>query len=610
MSKSYFTEDKVQKELNFRKLFVKLWPYLLQRKPRLILVVILVLAFVSVSRTLPFLFGYAIDEGIGKKDLDLVVQIAIAYLVLDLLGSILAFFQRYVLQKLGNQTMYDIRNRLLLHVQRLPLKFFDKNPIGRIVTRVTNDVHGLGELFTQGFTDFFVAFVNMGSILIALSLLSLPLTLLTILVAPVLIWISASLSKRIRYFFNESKKKLALINAYSAESISGMRILQMFDKVEASRAQFEEMSEDYKVVQLKTVSLFARLWPIVEAFNVGTVATAILFGSLLQERLGLSIGQIAAFILLVQGFFRPLRVILERYNTLQNSLASADRVFHLLDESTERLEGILLDPAASKGSIELKNVRFRYSLETDFILKDINLNIRAGERIALVGRTGSGKSSLVSVLQRMYEIESGQILLDGVDLNQIQIAEIRKRIGVVQQENFIFKGSIAANISLNSPGIESTMIRDAARRAHCFDLIEKHKEGLDWKIEENGANLSTGEKQLIAFARVLAFNPDILILDEATANIDSLSEQKIQQATEQVTKGRTSLIIAHRLSTIINCDRIILLDQGQILEQGSHHELMSKKGAYFELYQSQQTEGQKGPGTKKKNETNPPLNRL
>ncbi|MCB0385122.1 MAG: ABC transporter ATP-binding protein, partial [Bdellovibrionales bacterium] len=350
----------------------------------------------------------------------------------------------------------------------------------------------------------------------------------------------------------------------------------------------------YKVLSLKTVKLFATLWPILEFFNAATITTALFVGGLYHKEFGLSIGALSAFLLLVQSFFHPLRVILERYTQFQNSLASADRIFSLMEEKTEALNGEPLPSARLTGHLKLVNLSHRYGAENPWALKDINLDIRAGESLALVGRTGSGKTTLISLLQRLYRQSEGLVLVDGQPLGKISPREWRRRVGVVLQDNFIFRGTIASNICLDNPDISRDRIEWAAREAGCERLLATHEGGLDAKVEERGNNLSVGERQLIAFARVLAFDPDILILDEATANIDSLSELLIQQATERVTKGRTSLIIAHRLSTILNCDRIAVLDKARLVEVGSHQELIQNEGKYFELYRSQFREDESG----------------
>ena len=588
---SYFQEDQVQNEMGFTSFMRKIWPYMWTHKAGVLSIIVVVIGFAAAGRLLPIIFGYAIDEGIEKKSMQVVVWVAIGYLALEVIRSGLYFLQSFGIQKLGNRILYELREKLISHVQALSLVYFDKNPVGRTVTRVTNDIASLGEMFSMGFTAIFVSSIEMLAILIAMALISVKLTLVTVIVAPILTWFSLKLSRRIREIFKEAKKKLATINAFTAESLNGMKILQLFAKTEDRQREFDLHSQDYKTLSLKTVKMFAILWPILEFFNAATMATALFFGGLYYKEFGLTIGALTAFLLLVQSFFHPLRVILERYTQFQNSLASADRIFSLMEEETEPLSGQPLPPGRLDGELELCSLSHRYGDNSPWALKDVNLKIRQGESLALVGRTGSGKTTLISLLQRLYTQSGGSIQIGGKALKEISPRDWRRRVGVVLQDNFVFRGTIASNISLDNPDISRERIEWAANEAGCQKLITTHPDGLDAPIEERGANLSVGERQLIAFARVLAFDPDILILDEATANIDSMSEQLIQEATNRVIKGRTSLIIAHRLSTILGCDRIAVLDKGRLIEVGSHQDLMTLGGKYHELYQSQFKEG-------------------
>lgn len=586
MAHHFFTEDNVSLELTFKKLFVKIWPYLWRHRRRVVISMVLVGAFVGVGRLLPFLFGYAIDEGIEKGHAEIIVAVAVSYFVLESLRAVLAFHQSNYIQKFGNQVLFELREKLVNHVQRLPVSFFEKNPSGRIVTRVTNDIYALGELFSQGFAAIFVNTIEMVSIFVSLALISWQMTGVTLLILPPLLWICYWLSRRIRFQFGATKRKLSMINAFGAESFSGIKVLQLFNRTAESGSFFKTLSREYRDLQMSTVKLFATLWPVLEGFNIFTLAVALFLGAYFHQNHGLSIGALTAYLLLLQSFFKPLKVILERYNQLQNSLASADRVFHLLDETQENGEGRAFPDTPLKGRIEFRDLNFRYSEKSPYVLKHVNLTIEPGQSVALVGRTGSGKSTTVALLQKLYDIEEGEILIDGLSLKEIAPRSLRPRVGVVQQDGFVFSGSIYANIALFDPKISRERALWAAEQAQCQDILRKHG-GLDGHIQERGSNLSAGERQLLAFARVLAFNPDILILDEATANIDSVSERAIQRATDVVTRGRTSLIIAHRLSTILHSDLIVVLSRGEIVEQGRHDELLAQRGPYFELYQLQ-----------------------
>lgn len=586
MSHRFFTEDNVALELTFTRLFAKLWPYLWAHKRKVIVALCLVTCYVVVGRALPFLFGYAVDEGIKNHNERIIIGVAISYFVLETIRGILSFVQSKHIQNLGNRVLFEIRERLISHVQNLPVSYFEKNPSGRTVTRVTNDVFALGELFSQGFAAIFINAIEMVSIFISLAVISWMMTGITVLILPPLLWLCYVLSRKIRFQFGATKRKLAMINAFSAESLGGMKVLQLFSRtVEAGRF-FDQLSNEYRTLQLSTVKLFATLWPVIEAFNIFTLAVALFVGAYFHKNFGMSLGSLSAYILLLQGFFKPLKSILERYNQLQNSLASADRVFQLFDEDEESRDGKAFPEARLKGRIEVQNMSFRYAEQLPYVLKDISLTIEPGRSVALVGRTGSGKTTMISLLQKLYDIEEGKILIDGISLSEVAPQALRPRIGVVQQEGFVFSGSFLSNITLFDPKVSRERAEWAADQAQCQDILRRHG-GLDGMIQERGANLSAGERQLLAFARVLAFDPDILILDEATANIDSLSERKIQIATELVTRGRTSVIIAHRLSTILHCDLIAVLDQGRVVEMGRHSELLAKRGKYFELYSLQ-----------------------
>ncbi|MBK8203778.1 MAG: ABC transporter ATP-binding protein [Bdellovibrionales bacterium] len=587
LDRSFLDEEHIQHQLGFLSFMKRIWPLLWNHSYGFIILILVILSYVVTGRLMPVVFGHAIDEGIRKDDLSLVYQAACVYLVLEILRSTLHFAQTYGIQRLGNRVLYDLREKLISHVQSLPLTYFDKNPVGRTVTRVTNDIAALGELFSLGISAVIVSGIEMLAIVIAMSFISLKLALITTAVAPVLTLLCVHLSRKIRFVFRDAKRKLATINAFTAESLNGLKVLQLFHKTDDRQSEFNRYSEEFKKLNLKTVRLFALLWPIIELFNVIAMTTALFFGGLYREELGLSLGALTTFLLMVQSFFQPLKTILERYTQFQNGLASADRIFSLMDEPPEPLDGDSLPSERLSGKIQIRELSHRYSPKGPWALKDINLDIRQGESLALVGRTGSGKTTLISLLQRLYDHTGGSIIIEGRDLRSVSPREWRRRVGVVLQENFIFKGTIAGNISLNDPRISRNQVESAAFEAGCLKLLQTHKGGLDADVEERGNNLSVGERQLIAFARVLAFNPDILILDEATANIDSISEKLIQDATQRVISGRTSIIIAHRLSTILNCDRIAVLDHGQLLEIGSHLDLMNLKGKYFDLYTSQ-----------------------
>jgi ATP-binding cassette subfamily B protein len=583
MSEKFISEDQIKANITAADLMKRLWPYCRKHLGLFFAVLLSVVGLAVSSRLLPYVIGYAIDHGVKEKNLEVMKFMALAYLGLQILQTLFQFAYSYVFQLFGNRVLYYVREDLVRHIQSLPIQYFNKTPIGRIVTRLTNDVSTLAELFTDGVITIFVQFVILCSIFVAMALISLKLALIVMCSAPVFIWASLQINNRIRDIFREAKKKLSVLNSYVAENLNGIKVIQLYNRISRNRRHFQDLSEQYKQLSLDSVKAYALMQPVMNLFSAVTVSAALYFGGVFHESQGLQIGALVAFILHVQDFIAPLREILEKYQQFQNSLTSGERVFQVFDEVPENENPPPQIPSRWLGEIDIRNLSFRYADHLPLVLKNISLFIKPGQSVAIVGRTGSGKSTLISLLQRFYEPPADTIRLDGTALERIPFHKLRTHIGVVQQDNFVFRGTIASNISLNSETIPLEKIERACRQVGYWDLLQQTGRGLQSPVEERGANLSVGERQLIAFARILAFEPDILILDEATANIDSHSEKIIQQATTEVSKGRTSVIIAHRLSTIQNCDVIVVMDHGEIKELGTHTELMNRKGLYYHM---------------------------
>ncbi len=592
MSVNENLEDKVRVGTSVREILVRLWPYFMRRKAAFFISIGAVFLGAAAARLAVSVFGYAIDHGVLQKNRDVVVLAAIGYFVLLSSGAVMDFVQGYVFGKLGNGVLFELRSELIRHVQDLPISFFDRTPSGRIVTRLTNDVVSLGEVFTQGLISVFASLVSMAAIITAMLMISVKLTIYTLAIAPPLVFVVYRLSQRVFAAQRASKAKLAAINAFVAENVGGMRILQLYGRVAKNRSQFTKLSGEYRGDQMNQVLAFALLWPIVSLFNATSVAVAIYFGGRLALSNSLTTGAMVAFLLHVRAFIDPLHLILEKYQVVQNSVSGAERVFTLQDEKIESdREHSVRSGERLRGEVEFIDVSFRYRNELPFAIENVNLKIKPGQSVALVGRTGSGKSTSIALMQRLYDPSLGEIRIDGVGLNDYSRKFLRSRIGVVQQDTFMFRGTVSDNIGLADPAVSRERLLRAAAGARLSEFLRSHEGGLDAKVEERGANLSFGERQLIAFARILAFDPDILILDEATANIDSHTEQLIQQATRKVRQGRTSLIIAHRISTIMDCDKIVVLDKGRIAEEGSHAELYAFGGIYRKLCDAQFGEG-------------------
>lgn len=583
MSENFMHEDLIKTKITYPELFRRLWPYARKEKGLLFAALLAVAGGAVVARLIPFLVGYAIDNGIKTKNFEIFTQVAYAYLILEICRSCFSFANVYFFQHFGNRMLFHLREALMAHAQKLPMQFFNKTPTGRIVTRLTNDVMSLGELFSEGVISVFTHMVMIISVVIALLFISWKLTLVSLILAPVFIGASIYLSNRIRDILRDQKKKLSLINAFLAENLNGIKVVQLYNRLKRNRESFAALSTDYRDTNMKSIRAYALMQPIMNLFNATTITAALYFGGFLSAENSIAIGSLVAFLMHIQDFIPPLREILEKYQQFQNSLTSAERIFTLMDEPEEKELPNLQAIERISGKIEIQNLNFQYESNLPFVLKNISLSIKPGESVALVGRTGSGKSTFISLLQRFYDAPERTIFIDDIPLESVSRQNIRKHVGVVQQDNFIFRGTIGQNIGLGDPRISDEEILQACKKTGYLDLLTRTGRSILSPVEERGANLSVGERQLISFARILAFNPDILILDEATANIDSESENIIQEATREVTKGRTSIIIAHRLSTIQQCDRIVVLNQGEIAEVGSHVELMQARGLYYQF---------------------------
>ncbi len=535
----------------------------------------------------PYITKVAIDRYIAHQDVGGLDLMALAYLGVVLLGFIFLFVQTYTTEYTGQQAMHDLRMEIFAHLQKQDMAYFDRNPVGRLMTRNINDVETLNELFSTGVVgllgDLFIVFGIAGAML----WLHWQLALVCLAAFPLILYLSRFYRRRAREVYRESRLILARLNAGLQENIAGVATIQAFGQEEKMYRQFQEINLGYRNVLLRSVRYNAVFFPIIEIFSALTIGLLLWYGGGLVVQNVVEAGVIVAFIQYIQRMYHPIRDLAEKYNIMQAAMASSERVFTLLDtaetiKSPERPRSI----ERVRGEIEFQNVWLSYH-SGEPVLKDISFRIRPGEKVALVGATGGGKTSIISALCRFYDIERGAILIDGVDIREWDKQALRRQMGLVLQDVFLFSGDIAENITLGDARVSEASMLEAARRAQIAPFIGRLPGRYQEEVQERGSTLSQGQRQLLSFARALAFDPRILILDEATSSVDTETELLIQAALKELLKERTALIIAHRLSTIKNADRILVIHKGEIWEQGSHKELLAQGGLYARLYDLQ-----------------------
>ncbi len=532
----------------------------------------------------PYITKLAIDKYIALKNLSGLYIILVMYLLVMVLVFFSQFAQIYVTQYFGQKLMFDLRSKVFTHLQSLSLKFFDKNPVGRLMTRVTSDVESLNQMFTQGIVTIFGDVFLLLGIIISLIYLDYRLALWTFSVIPFLFIITFIFRARVRVAFRDIRKWLARINSYMQENLTGMSTVQVFDRVGENYKIFSGINYEHTKYNVQTVFYYAIFYPAIELVSSVAIGLVIWRGGIFKAEGLTTFGALVAFIQYAQMFFRPIMDLSEKYNILQQAMASAERLFKLLDTGQDIVSAAQPAPVKTiAGEIDFRKVYFAYNNE-DFVLKDINFSLQPGESVALVGHTGAGKTSLINILGRQYEIQSGEILVDGISIKNWDLASLRRQMAVVLQDVFLFSGTIRDNIRLGDRSISDERIEWAARQVNAHTFIENLPLRYDTQVKERGMTLSMGQRQLISFARALVIDPRILILDEATSSVDTETEILIQQALEVLMNGRTSLIIAHRLSTIKHVDKIIVVHKGKIREIGTHQELIDRKGLYYQLY--------------------------
>ena len=587
------------------RLMKRLLKYMGPYKWRVVLALSLVAVVTPLELAPPKLFQIAIDKYLvpGYKASIAystawhgIILISVGYLAVLVFDFLAQYIQIRIMQRVGQQTMYDMRTEIFGHLQRLPMSYYDRNPVGRLMTRVTTDVDALNDLFAAGvvtmINDFFLLAVMAGLLFSIDSKLALD----AIAVLPLILVVTLVFRKYVRDANRKIRTAIARINAFLQEYISGMAVVQLFNREQKARAEFAKRNKDNMLAWRDAILAYALFYPAVEFLSFATIALIYWAGGNRILHNTLTIGVLVAFTMYAQRFFRPIQDLSEKFNILQSAMAASERIFKLLDEA------ITIDSNADakqlvspRGEIEFRNVWFSYKnipepADADWVLRDVSFRILPGESFAIVGHTGAGKTTLISLLLRFYDIQRGQILLDGIDIRLLNLQELRKQFGIVLQDPFLFTGTIESNVRLGTAGITRKDVEQALAEVGLGDYLRTLPQGVAADVNERGSTLSVGQRQLISFARALAHNPRFLILDEATSSVDTKTELQIREAVGRLLSGRTALVIAHRLSTIQHADRILVLHKGRLREQGAHQELLAQRGIYFRLYQLQYKE--------------------
>lgn len=587
-------EDEILGKAYDGRLMRRLLPYLAPYRGKLVLALALLLGTGLLDLAGPWLTKVAIDRYIvphHPQGLELILGLYLGALTL---GFAMRYGENYFMQVVGQRVMYDLRNEIVSHCQRLPLSFFDRNPVGRLMTRLTSDVDALNDLLTQGVVSILGDIVTLTGIVIVMVVLNWQLALVSLAIMPVIAIISRVFQRAMRIIYRNIRVRLSRVNGFLNENITGMAIVQLFNRERTMFGEFDRLNTDYLAANLKAIFAYSLFSPIVTF--LGALSTALLLwvgghGIISHWGTAFTFGALVAATQYTDRAFQPIRDLAEKYNILQSAMAASERIFGLLDERPEAPDpDHPVELPHVHGEVEFRNVTFGYDADHP-VLRDVSFTIGAGERVAIVGATGAGKTSLISILSRLYDIQSGQILLDGVDIRDMRRADVRRHIGAVLQDAVLFSGTITSNIRLHNTDITDDQVRRAALFVNADAFIQRLPDGYDHVVRERGANFSAGQRQLIAFARAIAFDPEVLlVLDEATSSVDTETEALIQDALERLMQGRTSIIIAHRLFTIRHVDRILVLHKGRLVEEGSHDELLARQGYYHRLYELQYQE--------------------
>jgi ATP-binding cassette subfamily B protein len=583
---SIHDDDVVGKAYDSR-LMRRLLEYLRPYKVQVGIALVSIIASAVLQLAPPYLTRLAIDKYIAHNDLSGLPMIAWQFLAVLLASFGLEYLQTWMMQLTGQRIMYDLRMEIYAHLQRLDLRFYDRNPVGRLMTRVTSDVDVLNDLFTAGVVAIFGDVFTLFGIMIVMLGMDWKLALASFVVLPLIVLVTQWFRRNVRESYRVVRALIARINAYLQENLTGISTVQLFRREPLNLSRFDRINTEHRDANIQSIFFYAVFYPAIELVGALAASIIIWFGGLQVLEGTLTLGILVAFLQYSARFYRPISDMSEKFNILQSAMASSERIFTLLDTpiavvSPERPAA----PETFKGHIVFDHVWFAYNSE-DWVLKDVSFEVRPGERVALVGATGSGKTTIISLLQRFYDIQRGQIRIDGVDIRELDLARLRGLFALVLQDVHLFSGTIGGNIRLGAESIDDAAVRKAAAAVRADRFINALSGGFDAPVAERGATLSTGEKQLLSFARALAFDRPVLILDEATSSVDTATEHTIQQALHVLMEGRTTIAIAHRLSTIQDMDTILVLHKGVLRESGSHQSLLARRGIYYRLYQLQ-----------------------
>ncbi|WP_373400131.1 ABC transporter ATP-binding protein [Algoriphagus halophilus] len=548
--------------------------------------VFLTIAMAALAPTRPYFIQVAIDDYVAKGDAPGLLKIIYVLVGLMILQAVVQWAHTFYSGWIGQVIIKDIRINLYKHLLKLRLKFFDNTPIGRLVTRNVSDIETLADVFSEGLAAIIGDLLQLVTILGVMFYIDWKLTLVSLCTLPLMIISTYIFKEKIKVTFNDVRNAVSNLNSFLQEHITGMNIVQIFNREDREFEKFKEINKAHRTAHIKSVLYYSIYFPVAEIIQAIGIGLVVWYGAVGVLGMDLQVGILISFIMYLQLFFRPIRMIADRFNTLQMGVVSSSRIFKLLESDEHIANEGEFQPESVKGNISLEHVWFAYNND-EYVLKDINFEVKSGQTVALVGATGAGKSSIINLISRFYEINEGVISIDGKDIRDFDLGILRKHIGVVLQDVFLFSDTIYYNITLGNPSISREQVMDAAEQVGARKFIERLPGGLDYNVMERGATLSVGQRQLISFVRAMVYNPEIIILDEATSSVDTETEELIQESIDKMMKGRTSIVIAHRLSTIQKADKIIVLNKGEIVETGTHTELLELGGHYTQLHQMQ-----------------------